>query len=210
MPPREPLTHPQDGWPCLLYSAWLELVNSRATLQTDLIILSTNIEERRVIHSAPKYVVCRRLRPIGQKPHYIGWYQLVGGGICFISNQTEWSVEVSGCWLSRVIAKKSFDFQNIIPILEVNPLENNIFRLWGLRILIELLLQFSRCFWEHRYAHLNLRSDEELNMMQGITHKHISLIKLQTTELENVVSKNIQEKVFSSPSEKFVLKIPPP
>ena len=47
-------------------------------------------------------------------------------------------------------------------------------------------------------------------MMQGITHKHISLIKLQTTELENVVSKNIQEKVFSSPSEKFVLKIPPP
>ena len=52
MPPRKPLTHPEDGWPCLLYSAWLELVNSRATLQTELIIGQTNIEERRVIHSS--------------------------------------------------------------------------------------------------------------------------------------------------------------
>ena len=52
MPPRKPLTHPEDGWPCLLYSAWLELVNSRATLQTELIIVQTNIEERRVIHSS--------------------------------------------------------------------------------------------------------------------------------------------------------------
>ena len=52
MPPRKPLTHPEDGWPCLLYSAWLELVNSRATLQTELIIVQTNIEERGVIHSS--------------------------------------------------------------------------------------------------------------------------------------------------------------
>ena len=52
MPPRKLLTHPEDGWPCLLYSAWLELVNSRATLQTELIIGQTNIEERRVIHSS--------------------------------------------------------------------------------------------------------------------------------------------------------------
>ena len=52
MPPRKPLTHPEDGLPCLLYSAWLELVNSRATLQTELIIGQTNIEERGVIHSS--------------------------------------------------------------------------------------------------------------------------------------------------------------
>ena len=38
-------------------------------------------------------------------------------------------------------------------------MENNIFHRWGLRILIELLLQFSKSSEEQRYALLNLLSD---------------------------------------------------
>ena len=48
-------------------------------------------------------------------------------------------------------------------------MENNIFHRWGLRILIELLLQFSRSFAEHRYALPNFERDE-LILMLGIMH----------------------------------------